>query len=87
MKITYQLTFSNWGSFPAPHFVIRGIPSSIRPPIRHSGEGRNPEGVGRGKTNDGKNSRAVPFSSSYAAFARPWSRISKRGGGDGANDN
>ena len=30
-------------------FAIRGIPSSIRPPIRHSGEGRNPEGVGRGK--------------------------------------
>ena len=29
--------------------VIRGIPSPIRPPIRHSGEGRNPEGVGRGK--------------------------------------
>ena len=26
--------------------VIRGIPSSIRPPIRHSGEGRNPEGRG-----------------------------------------
>ena len=31
-------------------FAIRGIPSPIRPPIRHSGEGRNPEGVGRGKT-------------------------------------
>ncbi len=31
-------------------FAIRGIPSSIRPPIRHSGEGRNPGGVGRGKT-------------------------------------
>ena len=31
-------------------FAIRGIPSSIRPPIRHSGEGRNPEGAGRGKT-------------------------------------
>ena len=30
--------------------VIRGIPSSIRPPNRHSGEGRNPGGVGRGKT-------------------------------------
>ena len=30
--------------------IIRGIPSPIRPPIRHSGEGRNPEGVGRGKT-------------------------------------
>ena len=30
-------------------FAIRGIPSSIRPPIRHSGEGRNPGGVGRGK--------------------------------------
>ena len=30
-------------------FAIRGIPSSIRPPIRHSGEGRNPEGAGRGK--------------------------------------
>ena len=27
-------------------FAIRGIPSSIRPPIRHSGEGRNPEGKG-----------------------------------------
>ena len=31
-------------------FAIRGIPSPIRPPNRHSGEGRNPEGVGRGKT-------------------------------------
>ncbi len=31
-------------------FAIRGIPSSIRPPIRHSGEGRNPEGAGKGKT-------------------------------------
>ena len=31
-------------------FAIRGIPSPFRPPIRHSGEGRNPEGVGRGKT-------------------------------------
>ena len=31
-------------------FAIRGIPSSIRPPNRHSGEGRNPEEVGRGKT-------------------------------------
>ncbi len=31
-------------------FAIRGIPSSIRPPIRHSAEGRNPGGVGRGKT-------------------------------------
>ena len=30
-------------------FAIRGIPSSFRPPIRHSGEGRNPGGVGRGK--------------------------------------
>ena len=29
-------------------FAIRGIPSSIRPPIRHSGEGRNPEGWGDG---------------------------------------
>ena len=27
-------------------FAIRGIHSSIRPPIRHSGEGRNPEGKG-----------------------------------------
>ncbi len=27
-------------------FAIRGIPSSIRPPNRHSGEGRNPEGKG-----------------------------------------
>ena len=25
-------------------FVIRGIPSSFRPPIRHSGGGRNPGG-------------------------------------------
>ncbi len=38
-------------SFASRHpFAIRGIPSPIRPPIRHSGEGRNPEGVGRGKT-------------------------------------
>ena len=29
-------------------FAIRDIPSSIRPPIRHSGEGRNPEGWGEG---------------------------------------
>ena len=29
-------------------FAIRGIPSPIRPPIRHSGEGRNPEGRERG---------------------------------------
>ena len=29
-------------------FAIRGIPSPIRPPIRHSGEGRNPEGWGEG---------------------------------------
>ena len=28
--------------------VIRDIPWSIRPPIRHSGEGRNPEGRGEG---------------------------------------
>ena len=27
-------------------FAIRGIPSSIRPPNRHSGEGRNTEGKG-----------------------------------------
>ncbi len=27
-------------------FAIRGIPSPIRPLIRHSGEGRNPEGKG-----------------------------------------
>ena len=26
----------------------RGIPSPIRPPIGHSGEGRNPEGRGLG---------------------------------------
>ena len=30
-------------------FATRDIPWSIRPPIRHSGEGRTPEGVGRGK--------------------------------------
>ena len=36
-------------------FAIRGIPSSIRPPIRHSGEGRNPGGVGRGTTTGGWN--------------------------------
>ncbi len=29
-------------------FAIRGIPSSIRPPNRHSGEGRNPGGEGCG---------------------------------------
>ena len=28
--------------------VIRGIPSTIRPPIRHSREGGNPEGRGAG---------------------------------------
>ena len=35
---------------PAPHFVTPAPHSSFRPPIRHSGEGRNPEGVGRDKT-------------------------------------
>ena len=29
--------FFNWGSVPAPHFVIRGIPLSLQPPIHHSG--------------------------------------------------
>ena len=54
-------------------FAIRGIPSSIRPPIRHSGEGRNPGGVGGVRPPDGgKNRPIAPLSSSYAAFARPW---------------
>ena len=55
-------------------FAIRGIPSSIRPHIRHSGEGRNPEGWGGvNPPDDGKNRPDIPrFSSSYAAFARPW---------------
>ena len=34
-------------------FAIRGVPSSIRPPNRHSGEGRNPEGVGSGECSAG----------------------------------
>ena len=51
-------------------FAIRGIPSSIRPPIRHSGEGRNPGGVRL--PDGGKNRPIAPLSSSYAAFARPW---------------
>ena len=38
-------------------FVIRGIPSSIRPPTRHSGEGRNPEGRGWGNVVRSKTSR------------------------------
>ena len=29
-------------------FAIRGMPSPTRPPIRHSGESRNPEGRGEG---------------------------------------
>ena len=32
----------------SPSFAIRGIPSSIRPTNRHSGEGRNPGGEGCG---------------------------------------
>ncbi len=53
-------------------FAIRDIPSSIRPPIRHSGEGRNPEGVGRGETTRlwTKPPGAVPFSSSYCAHGK-----------------
>ena len=53
-------------------FAIRGIPSSIRPPIRHSGEGRNPEGVGRGETTRRwtKPPGAVPFSSSYCGLRK-----------------
>ena len=44
-------------------FAIRGIPSPIRPPIRHSGEGRNPEGWGGVRPpDDGKNSPVAPFS-------------------------
>ena len=38
-------------------FAIRGIPSPIRPPIRHSGEGRNPEGWGEGNVARSKTSR------------------------------
>ena len=68
-------------------FAIRGIPSSIRPPIRHSGEGRNPEGWGEGMVARSKTSRGeglVPrqqrtggqpvaqFSSSYVASPTPW---------------
>ncbi len=34
-------------------FAIRGVPSSIRPPNRHSGEGRNPEGEGSGECSAG----------------------------------
>ena len=41
-------------------FAIRGIPSSTRPPIRHSGEGRNPEGVGRGGTPYDRQQPAAP---------------------------
>ena len=37
-------------SFAAASLRQSGPPSSIRPPIRHSGEGRNPGGAGRGKT-------------------------------------
>ena len=33
-------------------FAIRGIPSSIRPPIRHSREGGNPEGRSTGGSNE-----------------------------------
>ena len=44
-------------------FAIRGIPSSIQPAIRHSGEGRNPEGWGGVRPpDDGKNSPVAPFS-------------------------
>ena len=41
-------------------FAIRGIPSSIRPPNRHSGEGRNPEGWGEGIVARGLVPRLVP---------------------------
>ena len=55
-------------------FAIRGIPSSIQPAIRHSGEGRNPEGWGGVRPpDDGKNSPVAPFSSSHAVFTSPWS--------------
>ncbi len=78
---------------PAPH-------SSVRPPNRHSGEGRNPEGWGGGDCSAEAFSQlradrsfahvappgVPPFSSSYAAFARPWRfRLSpeSRGAGRG----
>ena len=53
-------------------FAIRDIPSSIRPPIRHSGEDRNPEGLGRGETTRRwtKPPGAVPFSSSYCGLRK-----------------
>ena len=38
-------------------FAICCIPSPIRPPIRHSGEGRNPEGWGEGNVARSKTSR------------------------------
>ena len=41
-------------------FAIRGIRSPIRPPNRHSGEGRNPEGWGEGIVARGLVPRLVP---------------------------
>ena len=44
-------------------FAIRDIPSSIRPPIRHSGEGRNPEGwQGRHQSHPNTLGDQFPFS-------------------------
>ena len=47
-------------------FAIRGIPSPIRHPIRHSGEGRNPEGWGEGIVALGLVARPVRAASSPA---------------------
>ena len=51
MTMTIQPTFLNCGSCPTPHFVIRGIPSSLRPP--NSSFRRRPEsrGCGEGRGN------------------------------------
>ena len=64
--------------------AIRGIPSSLRPPIGHSGEGRNPEGRGEdcgALTCSQLGHRPIRalcspettrFSFSYAVFTSPW---------------
>ena len=57
MKMTFQLTLFNGGSFPTPHFVVRGILLPLRSPIRHSGEDRNPEGRGLGNVVRSKTTR------------------------------
>ena len=79
MKMAYQLTLFNWGSFPAPHFIIRGIPSPLRPPFRHSGEGRNPEGGGVRRPDDEKTARRITIFILLCGLHKPMVIPSKAG--------